>query len=118
MVEQPPPAGIVAPMPLFVAYFRFKQGAGVMDGLVAFERRKTFKHPARAKVLGEYWVNAGPNDPQVVVIWEGEDDGPGDYYEAAWGDLFDLSIAPATLPLSELPPGFESMAKDGPPAGG
>lgn len=90
-------------MPLWVAYFRFRPGAGVAEGLAAFERRKTFTHPHQAELIGEYWVNAPPDQPQVVVVWESDDEGPGDYYEAAWGDLFEITVARATRPLSELP---------------
>lgn len=90
-------------MSLYVAYFRFKAGTGVFQGLEAFERRKSFHHPRQANVLGEYWVNAPADQPQVVLIWEAHDEGPADYYEAAWGDLFDITISQATLPLSEIP---------------
>ena len=90
-------------MPLFVAYFRFKPGTNALQGLEAFERRKTFEHPHQATVLGEYWVNAPADAPQVVVIWEAEDEGPGDYYEAAWGDVFDITISQATTPVNDLP---------------
>jgi hypothetical protein len=38
-----------------------------------------------------------------VVVWEAEDDGPGDYYDAAWGDIFDITVSLATLPVSEIP---------------
>ncbi len=88
---------------LYVAYFRFKEGASLLTGLEAFERRKTFAHPTQAAVVGEYWVNAAADQPQVVVVWEAEDEGPGDYYEAAWGDLFEITIGQATRPVSELP---------------
>lgn len=90
-------------MALWVAYFRFKPGTGLVEGLAAFERRKTFVHPSKATVLGEFWVNAPPGEPQVVLAWEADDEGPGDYYEAAWGDLFDIVIAQATAPVAELP---------------
>lgn len=90
-------------MPLWVAYFTFKPGTDVLQGLAAFERRKSFEHPPQATVIGEYWVNAPGNLPQVVLVWEAGDEGPGDYYEAAWGDLFDITVAQATRPLSELP---------------
>lgn len=90
-------------MTLYVAYFHFKPGTNVLQGLEAFERRKTFEHPPQAEVLGEYWVNAPEGMPQVVVVWEAEDEGPGDYYDAAWGDLFDITIALATKPVSEIP---------------
>lgn len=90
-------------MPLWVAYFTFKPGTNLLQGLAAFERRKGFAHPAQAAVVGEYWVNAPADKPQVVLIWEADDEGPGDYYEAAWGDLFDITIATATRPVSELP---------------
>ena len=90
-------------MSLYVAYFKFKPGTNALQGLAAFERRKTFEHPQQATVLGEYWVNAPEDMPQVVVVWEAEDEGPGDYYEAAWGDVFDITISPATQPVSELP---------------
>ena len=73
-------------MALYVAYLKFKPGTNALQGLAAFERRKTFEHPRAGTVLGEYWVNAPEDQPQVVVIWEAEDEGPGDYYEAAWGD--------------------------------
>lgn len=92
-----------APMQLYVAYFRFKPGTNALQGLSAFERRKTFEHPPQAKVIGEYWVNAPEKDPQVVLVWESEDEGPGDYYDAAWGDIFDITVSIATLPLSEIP---------------
>jgi hypothetical protein len=90
-------------VPLYVAYLTFKPGTNPLQGLEAFERRKTFKHPPQANVLGEYWVNAPEGKPQVVLIWEAADEGPGDYYDAAWGDIFDIAIAQATLPVSELP---------------
>ncbi len=90
-------------MALYVAYFKFKLGSSIMAGLSAFERRKTFQHPHQATLVGEFWVNAPPDQPQVVVIWEADDEGPGDYYLAAWDDLFDITIAPATRPVSELP---------------
>jgi hypothetical protein len=90
-------------MALWVAYFKFKPGTNVLQGLEAFERRKTFQHPAHARLLGEYWVNAPADQPQVVVVWEAEDEGPGDYYEAAWGDLFEIVVSQASLPVSELP---------------
>lgn len=91
------------PVSLYVAYFKFKPGTNALQGLAAFERRKEFQHPPQATVLGEYWVNAPEDMPQVVVVWEAEDEGPGDYYEAAWGDVFDITISPATQPVSELP---------------
>ena len=90
-------------MQLYVAYFRFKPGTNAIQGLSAFERRKTFEHPPQANVVGEYWVNAPEGEPQVVVVWESEDEGPGDYYDAAWGDIFDITVSIATLPLSEIP---------------
>lgn len=90
-------------MPLWVAYFTFKPGTNVLQGLAAFERRKSFVHPPQATLIGEYWVNAPENLPQVVLVWEAGDEGPGDYYEAAWGDLFDITVAQATRPVSELP---------------
>jgi hypothetical protein len=90
-------------MTLYVAYLKFREGTDPLQGLQAFERRKTFEHPAQAHVVGEFWVNAPAHMPQVVLIWEADDEGPGDYYEAAWGDVFDITIAPATRPLAELP---------------
>jgi len=96
-------------MPLWVAYFRFKAGANVVQGLTAFERRKTFEHPHQATLVGEYWVNAPQDQPQVVVVWEADDEGPGDFYEAAWGDIFDITIAQATRPVSELPPDLSGV---------
>lgn len=90
-------------MSLYVAYFRFKPETSALQGLAAFERRRTFEHPPRATVLGEFWVNAPPQEPQVVVVWEAEDEGPADYYEAAWGDLFDITVSLATRPVTEMP---------------
>ena len=90
-------------MQLYVAYMKFKAGTNSLQGLEAFERRKTFEHPHNATLVGEFWVNAPPEMPQVVVVWEAEDEGPGDYYEAAWGDLFDITIAQATRPVTVLP---------------
>ncbi|MFN0093993.1 MAG: DUF3303 family protein [Dehalococcoidia bacterium] len=90
-------------MALFVAYFKFKPGSSILTGLQAFERRKTFEHPHQATLIGEFWVNAPPEQPQVVVIWEADDEAAGDYYLAAWEDLFDITIANATRPVSELP---------------
>lgn len=98
-------------MALWVAYFKFKTGTNVLQGLAAFERRKTFQHPPQANVLGEYWVNAPEDQPQVVVIWEAEDEGPGDYYDAAWGDIFDITVAQATRPVSEIPEDLPEQLK-------
>ena len=90
-------------MPLYVAYFKFKPGTSALQGLAAFERRKAFEHPHKAVVIAEFWVNAPPDQPQVVLAWESDDEGAGDYYEAAWGDLFDITVSLATRPVSELP---------------
>lgn len=90
-------------MQLYVAYFRFKPDTSPLQGLAAFERRRTFEHPERATVLGEFWVNAPADQPQVVLVWEADDEGPGDYYEAAWGDIFDITVSLATKPVSEIP---------------
>ena len=90
-------------MALWVAYLTFKPEMNPLSGLAAFERRKTFEHPRQATVLGEYWVNAPSGMPQVVLAWESDDEGPGDYYEAAWGDIFDIVISQATQPVMELP---------------
>lgn len=99
-------------MALFVAYFRFKPGTSVVQGLAAFERRKTFAHPHMATVVAEFWVNAPTDQPQVVLAWEAEDEAAGDYYEAAWGDLFDITIAPATRPVMDLPPDLPGALRD------
>lgn len=98
-------------MALYVAYFKFKPGTNILQGLAAFERRKTFEHPPQAKVLGEYWVSAPEDQPQVVVVWEADDEGPGDYYDAAWGDIFDITIAQATRPVSEIPDDLPEQLK-------
>ena len=87
-------------MGLYVAFFRMKPGADLASGMQAFQRRQTFVHPERATLHGEYWVNG---NPQVVLVWEAEDEGPGDYYQAAWEDLFDIEICGATRPVSEIP---------------
>jgi hypothetical protein len=100
-------------MALYVAYFTFKPGTNVLQGLAAFERRKTFEHPHQAVLLGEYWVNAPQDKPQVILIWEAEDEGPGDYYEAAWGDLFDITISGATRPVSDLPDALPNVRTAG-----
>jgi len=90
-------------MPLYVAYMVFKAGVNPLMGVAAFERRKTFVHPHQANVVGEFWVNAPVGQPQVVLIWESDDEGPGDYYEAAWGDVFDITVSLATRPVTEIP---------------
>lgn len=94
---------ILPGMALYVAFFRFRSDANPLQGMEAFERRKTFEHPPQATVLGEYWVSAAADAPQVVVIWEAEDEGPADYYDAAWGDIFDITVGLATRPVTELP---------------
>ncbi|MCC6420584.1 MAG: hypothetical protein IT429_20290 [Gemmataceae bacterium] len=99
-------------MPLWVAFFRFKPGASALHGLAAFERRKSFVHPHQATVLGEYWVNAPAGEPHVVVVWEADDEAPADYYEAAWGDFFDVTVARATRPVSDLPAELPHLAAD------
>ena len=99
-------------MSLYVAYFHFKPGTNVLQGLAAFERRKTFEHPTHANVLGEYWVNAPEGMPQVILVWEAGDEGPGDYYEAAWGDIFDITVSLATQPVSEIPDDLPESLKD------
>ena len=99
-------------MSLFVAYFRFKPGTNALQGLMAFERRKTFQHPPQARVLGEYWVNAPEGDPQVVVVWEAEDEGPADYYDAQ------LTVSQAAIwDWPEVAPGVDVAAIDAPPLG-
>ncbi|MFQ5380914.1 MAG: hypothetical protein ACE5EF_04730 [Dehalococcoidia bacterium] len=99
-------------MALWVAFLSFKEGVSPLQGLEAFERRKTFEHPPQATVRGEYWVNSQPGQPQAVLIWEADDEGPGDYYEAAWGDLFDIAIAQATPPITEIPDDLPGNLRD------
>ena len=98
-------------MALWVAYLTFKPGTSVLQGMAAFERRKTFEHPHTATVIGEYWVSAPEDKPQVVLIWESGDEAAGDYYEAAWGDLFDITVGQATRPVTELPDEFPESLK-------
>ena len=99
-------------MAVYVAYFRFKPGTNALQGLAAFERRKTFEHPPQATVLGEYWVNAPEGEPQVVLAWEADDEGPGDYYDAAWGDIFDITVSLATLPVTEIPDNLPDAVRE------
>jgi hypothetical protein len=80
---------------LYVAYMSFKAGTTTEQGMAAYARRLSYAYPERAQVLGEYWVNGSP---QVVVIWEAEDEGPGDMIEAAWSDLFEVHVYPASRP--------------------
>jgi hypothetical protein len=38
------------------------------------------------------------------LIWEAEDEGPGDQIDAFWSDIFDVAIHPASRPqLSGTP---------------
>lgn len=82
-------------MPLYIAYFTFKEGTSTEQGMQVYMRRLSYTYPERATVHGEYWVNGSP---QVVLIWEAEDEGPGDLIDAYWGDIFDVKIYPASLP--------------------
>jgi hypothetical protein len=73
----------------------FKEGTTTEQGMAVYLRRLSYQYPERATVLGEYWVNG---TPQVVLIWEAEDEGPGDMIDAYWGDVFDVAIFPASRP--------------------
>jgi len=84
-----------ARLPLYVAYMTFKEGSGTEQGMAAYMRRLSYVFPERASVQGEYWVNGAP---QVVVIWEAEDEGPGDQIDAYWSDIFDVRVCPASKP--------------------
>ncbi len=82
-------------MPLYVAYMTFREGTTTEQGMQAYMRRLTYKYPERATVHGEYWVNGSP---QVVLIFEADDEGPGDLIDAYWSDIFDVVIHPASRP--------------------
>ncbi len=82
-------------MPLYMAYMTFKEGTTTEQGMQAYIRRLSYEYPQRAEFIGEYWVNGSP---QVVLIWEAEDEGPGDQIDAFWGDIFDVAIHPASRP--------------------
>ena len=82
-------------MQLYVAYLTFRDGMTTEQGMAAYSRRLDYTYPERASVLGEYWVNGSP---QVVLIWEADDEGPGDLIEAFWGDIFDVQICAASRP--------------------
>ena len=101
-------------MPLYVAYFTFKDGTTTELGMAAYARRLTYTYPERATVHGEYWVNGSP---QVVLVWEADDEGPGDQIEAFWGDLFEVRVCPASRPQLSgepaLPPGEPPTASLG-----
>jgi hypothetical protein len=88
-------------MALYVAYLTFKEGTSTEQGMQAYMRRLSYTYPERATMLGEYWVNGSP---QVVLIWEADDEGPGDLIDAYWGDIFDVKTCPASRPqLSGTP---------------
>ena len=81
---------------LYVMVLNWKPGLSreQMDG--ALMRRSKWQYPKDAKVVGEYWL--GASSPAVVSIFEATDYEPILEITLTWGDMFDITVMPATTP--------------------
>ena len=75
---------------LFVAFMRMREDK--MQAAMA--QRMQWEYPKGVKLVGEYWLTT--NDPKVVSIYEADDYGTLMENAAAWDDMFDMKIFPAT----------------------
>ena len=96
---------------LYVMVLNWKPGVSreQMDGALA--RRATWQYPKGAKVVGEYWLAA--SSPAVVSIFEASDFEPILEIELTWGDVFDITVLPATTPEVGLRLGQQILQRRG-----
>jgi hypothetical protein len=74
---------------LFVALL--KATGGTPEERIA--RRAQWQPPEGGQAIAEYWLQT--TNPQVVAIFEADSVAPILAVTAAWGDVFDITVAPA-----------------------
>ena len=75
---------------LFVGLLKVR--AGTEEERVA--RRLQWQIPEGIKAVGEYWLHT--TDPEVIVIFEADSYPPMLMFTAAWNEVYDITIVPAT----------------------
>jgi hypothetical protein len=80
-----------------------------MDG--ALMRRSKWQYPNGAKVVGEYWL--GASSPAVVSVFEAAEYEPILEITLTWGDMFNITVMPATTPEEGLRLGPQILQRRG-----
>ena len=75
---------------IVVSLMSLKPGKTSRD---AIGRRLQWEYPEGMKIIGEYWLQVA--SPRVVVIWETDNVAEMLRITADWGDIFDITVAPA-----------------------
>lgn len=68
-------------------------------------------YPAGVRLQGEYWPAS--TAPAVISIFEADGFSPLQELSLVWGDVFDITILPATTPEDGLRSGQEIMQRLG-----
>jgi hypothetical protein len=80
-----------------------------MDGTLM--RRSKWQYPNGAKVVGEYWL--GASSPAVVSVFEAAEYEPILEITLTWGDMFNITVMPATTPEEGLRLGPQILQRRG-----
>ena len=75
---------------LFVALCRLRPGT---DPKEPMERRLEWQHPEGSEVVAEYWLQT--SDPEVILVVQTDSVASIMGMIAAWGDLYEITVAPA-----------------------
>ncbi len=85
---------------LYVMLLNWKPGLSRQQQDEALMRRAQWQYPTGLQVVGEYWPATG--SPAVISIFEASEYEPIMELTLTWGDVFDISVFPATTPEEGL----------------
>lgn len=96
---------------LYVMVLNWKPGLSREQTDGALMRRSKWQYPKGAKLVGEYWL--GASSPAVVSIFEAAEFEPILEIIMTWGDMFDITVLPATTPDEGLRLGPQILQRRG-----
>gem|GEM_PF-416766 len=94
---------------LYVMLLSWKPGLGRDQMDRALTRRSQWQYPRGVSLLGEYWLAA--SSPAVLSVFQASDYGPIFEISLTWGDVFDITVVPATTPEEGLRMGAEILQR-------
>lgn len=96
---------------VYVMLANWKSGLSREQQDGALMRRAQWEYPSGVQLKGEYWPAS--TAPAVISIFEADGFSPLQEISLVWGDVFDITILPATTPEDGLRSGQEIMQRLG-----